>query len=127
MGRARMARDPIFSHLTARGRAVDPASGRGVHEAATGRRRLGFFAAGLVALTACTDMPAPRPEAPGPDACGASGYQSLIGRPLAAVTLPADLDARTYAEGDPVTMDYRATRLNIVTDDDGTIIEVRCG
>ncbi|ETW11159.1 lipoprotein [Roseivivax marinus] len=80
-----------------------------------------------MALTACTDMPAPRPEAPGRDACGASGYRSLIGRPLAAVTLPADLDARTYAEGDPVTMDYRATRLNIVTDDDGTIIEVRCG
>jgi hypothetical protein len=64
---------------------------------------------------------------PVPGDCDAAAYQSLIGTNVAAVTLPADLVHRIYKEGDAVTMDYRPDRLNIVTDENGVIIEVKCG
>jgi hypothetical protein len=67
--------------------------------------------------------PAPVDE----DACGASQYQSLIGTNAAAVTLPTDLVHRIYKNTDAVTMDYSPYRLNIVTDADGVITEVKCG
>ena len=61
------------------------------------------------------------------DACGASGYQSLVGRPLAAASFPAGLDLRLINPGEAVTMDYRDTRLNVEVDARGTITRVRCG
>jgi hypothetical protein len=61
------------------------------------------------------------------DACKASEHRSLIGTNAAAVSLPADLVHRIYKDGDPVTADYNAARLNIVTDADGVITEVKCG
>ena len=61
------------------------------------------------------------------DACGASGYQSLVGRPLAAASFPAGLDLRLINPGESVTMDYRDTRLNVEVDAGGTITSVRCG
>jgi hypothetical protein len=72
-------------------------------------------------------QPAAAPEANGEDLCKAAEYASLIGANAAAVTLPADLPHRIYKLGDPVTMDYRPDRLNIVTDADGVITEVKCG
>jgi hypothetical protein len=71
--------------------------------------------------------PDEQPHEQGEDLCNAAGNQSLIGANVAAVTLPADLVHRIYKEGDAVTMDYRPDRLNIVTDDNGVIIEVKCG
>jgi hypothetical protein len=62
-----------------------------------------------------------------PDACGAERYGSLIGTPVAAVTLPADLDFRIIGPDDVVTMDYDPTRLNLRTDAGGTIVAVDCG
>ena len=61
------------------------------------------------------------------DACGASGYQSLVGAPLAAATFPAGIDLRLINPGEAVTMDFRADRLNVELDATGTIQRVRCG
>ncbi|ETX14491.1 hypothetical protein OCH239_02700 [Roseivivax halodurans JCM 10272] len=84
------------------------------------RRVLILLAAGLAACTAAE----PNPSAP---ACGADGYQSLVGSPLAAVTLPAELPQRVIRPGEIVTMEYRADRLTIDVDEAGTITGVRCG
>lgn len=84
--------------------------------------------AGAPAEEPQTDIPVQPPtEEAVADECGAAGYQALIGTNAAAVTLPLELVHRIYQEGDPVTMDYRPDRLNIVTDADGVIIEVKCG
>lgn len=61
------------------------------------------------------------------DACGAEGYQSLVGQPLAAVSLPASLKSRIIQPDDLVTQDYVEDRLNIETDTRGTIMRVFCG
>ena len=61
------------------------------------------------------------------DACGASGYQALVGSLLAAVTLPADLEARIIQPGDAVTMDFAAERMNIEVDAEGRIVRIYCG
>ena len=61
------------------------------------------------------------------DACGADGYQTIVGSPLAAVTLPADLGARIIQPGTAVTTDYNAERINIEVDVDGRITRVFCG
>ena len=79
--------------------------------------------AALLALAACEA--APPPDAA--DACGAAGYQSLVGAPLAAVTLPADLNDRVIRPGEAVTLDFRPDRLNLELDADGTIVRVYCG
>ncbi len=75
----------------------------------------------LVAACAAPD------RAPPESGCGASGYQSLLGSNIAAITLPGDLGARIYRRGDPVTMDHRPDRLNIETDDLGQVLSVHCG
>ncbi|WP_299817775.1 I78 family peptidase inhibitor [uncultured Jannaschia sp.] len=59
--------------------------------------------------------------------CGAEGYADLIGRPVAAITLPADLPHRVVGPDDMVTMDHRPDRLNIRTDADGTVVLLACG
>ena len=61
------------------------------------------------------------------DACGSAGYQAIVGSPLAAVTLPADLGARIIQPGTAVTTDYNPERLNIEVDVDGRITRVFCG
>ncbi|WP_375551175.1 I78 family peptidase inhibitor [Rhodophyticola porphyridii] len=62
------------------------------------------------------------------DACGASGWQALIGEHrdvLAAMTFPAPM--RVYGPDDAVTMDYSPERLNVIHDEDGIITRVECG
>lgn len=59
--------------------------------------------------------------------CGAEDYAWLVGKPLAAVTLPADLDARVIVPDTMITMDIRPERLNIAVDGAGTIGRVYCG
>lgn len=61
------------------------------------------------------------------DACGADDYRGLVGHPLAAVTLPADLGARIIGPDTAVTMDFRPERLNIAVDGSGNIERVYCG
>ena len=98
-------------------------------------RTLVILAAGLT-LTACASTastvnpdagagPVPTPEA---QPCAAEAYQVLVGQPVGGVhtdSLPRP--HRVYGQGDPVTIDYRPDRLNIVVGEDGSIIEVKCG
>ena len=70
----------------------------------------------------------PPGQLPGPDACGASGMQGLIGRDrrvLAAMTLPQG--TRVIEPGQPVTTDYSSQRLNIDLDARGRIVRLWCG
>ncbi|UWQ21966.1 I78 family peptidase inhibitor [Jannaschia sp. W003] len=83
-----------------------------------------FAAALLLALAACAGAP---PEPTAADPCGATGYAGLVGRNIAAVTLPADLNARIIRPDTAVTMDFRPDRLNVDVQSDGTITGLRCG
>ncbi|NBB17065.1 hypothetical protein GVN21_16995 [Caulobacter sp. SLTY] len=101
-------------------------------------------AVGMMGLFACaTPEPAPAPapppppkaEAPPPpppaprDTCGAGELQYLVGRPKSEIPIPVDPSKRRVAcTTCPVTMDYRADRLNIFFDaDTGVVKEVKCG
>lgn len=61
------------------------------------------------------------------DACGASKYQALIGQTNPAIDIPADQPSRKLTPNSPMTMDYRAERINIVTDKSGKLVRVFCG
>lgn len=86
---------------------------------------LGMAAA--TALAACEPVPTvPTPDAP-PDDCRASGYQGLIGQPvavLAAMTFP--IGTRQIGPNDAVTSDFRPDRLNIEYGAAGRIERVSC-
>lgn len=74
-----------------------------------------------------------QPMAPGMDPCDADAVQSLAGQQATdEVMEQARMDAgaevvRTLRPGQVVTMEFRAGRLNIDVDDDGTITGLRCG
>ena len=82
----------------------------------------------FVLLAACQPAAEPAPTGPAPEArCPAADYAGLVGANLAAVTLPADLNARITGAGRLVTADYVPERMNIRVDRDGTILDVTCG
>ena len=78
----------------------------------------------LAACTATMDMSLPDP---GGNACGATGYASLVGKPLGAAQFPAGIDMRLINPGEMVTADFSPTRLNVEVDGSGTITRVTCG
>ena len=86
--------------------------------------------AAALLLAACEPIPAPapQPEAPGAsDACGASGYQGLIGQRrtvLDGMTFP--LRTRVIGPNDAITADYSPERLNIEIGLGGLIERVAC-
>lgn len=60
--------------------------------------------------------------------CAADEYSRLIGQSIEEIhtdSLPRP--RRIYSERDMVTLDYRPERLNIVTDVDGIVVNVKCG
>ncbi|WP_375248402.1 I78 family peptidase inhibitor [Sphingomonas sp.] len=64
--------------------------------------------------------------------CDADRAQSLVGQPASnnsgeAKRLSRAATIRQYVTGSPVTMDYRADRLNIETDARGMIVKLSCG
>ena len=75
-------------------------------------------------------IPVPVPADTGPrDACGAYELQHLVGRHRSEIPVPVEPSKRRVAcTTCPVTMDFRADRLNIFFDaDTGLIKEVKCG
>ena len=78
----------------------------------------------ILVLAACQVEPVASPQ---PSDCGADAYQSLVGAQLAAVTLPADLNARIIGPDTAITMDFRPDRLNIEVEESGWIMAVYCG
>ena len=82
-----------------------------------------------LALVACTDLPdGPFPPVDVPDACGASGLQSLVGQPEAVIYATTFVGPiRVVRPGQPVTEEYSAERANFMLDARGRITSVTCG
>jgi hypothetical protein len=78
------------------------------------------------ATTETPAAPLTAAEATAQDTCGASQYQALIGTNIAAATYPADANIRVIRPNEPVTQDFSAQRLNIVTDASGVITSLEC-
>lgn len=70
--------------------------------------------------------PATAAEATAQDACGASQYRAMIGVNIAAASFPTDAGIRIIQPGTPVTEDFRAERLNVITDANGVITSLEC-
>ncbi len=81
----------------------------------------------LLFLTACiADMP-PK-SAPSEDACSAFPLQGLLGQTVTSQDFTGIGAAqRIMADGSPMTMDYRADRLNVSYDPQGRITRIWCG
>lgn len=78
-----------------------------------------------------TPPPASEPTTPAPpaDECGAAERQDWIGRERSSLpTAPAGAVWRIYETGQPLTMDYSASRLNIEIDPDTEkVVRLSCG
>lgn len=61
------------------------------------------------------------------DTCGADPLKLLIGKSIAAVTMPASQNVRVIGVNTPVTRDYRADRINILINETAIITKVYCG
>lgn len=78
-------------------------------------------------LAACV-APVPPVVDPGPDACGASELQYLVGRPGVVLDgMRFSQDVRVIQYGMAVTMDYSPYRLNFWLDRRDVIERVTCG
>lgn len=74
-----------------------------------------------------TPTPGVDPAAPQTDACKASSYAALIGKPITEPGVPAEgPDVRYLRPNTQMTMDYRADRLNIEIDASDIITGFRC-
>jgi hypothetical protein len=77
-------------------------------------------------LSACVE-PLP-PVDPGPDACGASELQYLVGQPGVLLDgMRFSQEVRVIQPGMAVTMDFQAARLNFWLDRRDVIERVSCG
>lgn len=82
-----------------------------------------FVVLASLLLTGCADVTATPPS---PSECNAQAWVRLVGQPAtAALVVPEP--KRLYRLGDPVTMDFRPDRVNVVLSDTDTIIDVKCG
>lgn len=73
-----------------------------------------------------TAAPQTREEATAQDACGAAAYRAMVGTPIAAASFPATPAIRVIMPDTPVTMDFRADRLNVIVDASGNITALEC-
>ncbi|MDP5365836.1 MAG: I78 family peptidase inhibitor [Paracoccaceae bacterium] len=81
----------------------------------------------ILLLAACTPEEPPA-TLPSEDACGASGLQGLLGQPVADQDFAGfGATRRIMQDGSPMTMDYRADRLNVTYDGGGRITRIWCG
>lgn len=77
-----------------------------------------------------SSSPASPPDA---QACNADAASSLIGQPATSANIEAArsrvgaANVRVLGLNDPMTMDYRGDRLNLVKDATGAIIKLSCG
>ncbi|WP_425074310.1 I78 family peptidase inhibitor [Sagittula sp. S175] len=65
------------------------------------------------------------PEAATGD-CAAAAFAPLIGQPASATEAVPE-PKRILRPGDMMTMDHRSDRTNIHLDENGTIVDLRCG
>lgn len=82
----------------------------------------------VLAAGACTQSYEPDTTPDIGAVCGAGDLQGLVGQPRSVLqTMKFSTEVRITGEGDPVTMDFRAERLNITNGTDGRISRVFCG
>ncbi len=83
----------------------------------------------VAALAACVEPPpAPLPEPPAGETCGAEALQGLVGQSRSVLdTMKFAQPTRVIGPGMAVTMDYSAARLNIWLNEAGRIDKVTCG
>lgn len=98
----------------------------------------------VLALAACahesasqTSSSPPQAAAPTDDAaatCKAEPAQAFLGKQADAATIAAARDAagakgevRVLKPGQPMTLDFRHDRLNVVVDGQGMIVKINCG
>ncbi len=62
-----------------------------------------------------------------PDTCNLSNYEGFVGQPLAAVTIPTDVQTRIVRSNSILSQVYEAARVNFHVNDSGTITKVICG
>ncbi|MEZ3499675.1 I78 family peptidase inhibitor [Pantoea sp. KPR_PJ] len=91
-----------------------------------------LLALGVLVLAACQSSGKTETAAAGADAendiCGASQYQSYVGKPLSAVSsLRFDTPVRAIPWNSAVTMDFNLRRINFLADKSDTISKVYCG
>ncbi|HAB74615.1 MULTISPECIES: I78 family peptidase inhibitor [Pantoea] len=91
-----------------------------------------LLALGMFALTACQSANKPDNTAADADAasdtCGASQYQSYVGKPIsAASSLRLETPVRAIRWNSAVTMDFNLHRLNFLADKNDVISQVYCG
>jgi len=74
-------------------------------------------------------LPTPPPQSEPKDECGLKDAQQFIGKPRTSLPAPVDPSRwRVACTTCPVTMDYRADRLNILFNaDTGIVQQVKCG
>ncbi len=91
--------------------------------------KFALIPAALLALAACqTEAPVASAPMPEPQLCAADQMQSLVGDDISNhPELVRSKDLRILEPGSMVTMDYRADRMNIDTDEAGIITKVYCG
>lgn len=88
-------------------------------------RTMILLGAAALSLGACATDPV---EPPMEDACQASAFQWLVGRPRTDIPATLPQPSRVVADNQPVTMDYNANRINIVWDHQSQYVKhVRCG
>lgn len=81
----------------------------------------------MLVLAACVPEE-PNLAVPAEDACGAAALQQLVGASVADQDFTGIGEARRImADGSPMTMDYRADRLNVTYDGQGRITRIWCG
>lgn len=86
----------------------------------------------VLLLAACASQPAP-PAPPLAMACDAAPAQRFVGQPATAANVEAARQAagartvRSLKPGQPMTMDYRGDRLNVLQDAAGKIDKISCG
>ena len=90
-----------------------------------------FICLTLLCVSGCATHPiAPLPPLPAPeaDSCEAAPYAHLIGAPATALERELIMrQIRILRPGQPMTMDYRAERLNIEIGPDERIVRLFCG
>ena len=101
---------------------------------AVGAVLMSLAATGCVVIEQPAPGPIPGPFPPGPPrTCDAERAGWALGeRAHPGVVEEARMDSgarivRVFGPGDPVTMDFRPDRLNLVVSPRGRILEIRCG
>ena len=100
--------------------------------------RIALIGLTMITLTGCAatvsdpGQAVPEANAIQPLACDFSRAEGFIGKPGDAVAEDARAatgakSVRVIRPGQAVTQDYRIDRLNLETDDAGTVVRVRCG